>query len=224
MGEKAALERVLGHQFADAGLLQTALTHPSVSGQQNYQRMEFLGDRILGATIADCLYHQYPGMNEGDMALRFNDLVRRETLVQVAVQVGVGAFINLSPGENDSGGREKPAILADVCEAIIGALYLDGGLESAQNFIHNNWDDLVSAARTTQKDGKTALQEWAQGRGLETPVYEEINRTGPSHAPIFTIEVSLKNGMTATGVGGSKRSAEQEAADALYLLIQDKAR
>ena len=224
MGTKAALEQVLGHPFSDADLLETALTHPSVSGQHNYQRLEFLGDRILGATIANRLYHRYPDMNEGDMALRFNDLVRRETLAQVAVKIGVGPFINLSPGEDDSGGRDKPAILADVCEALIGALYLDGGLESAQQFIHSNWDELVSNARTTQKDGKTTLQEWAQGRGLETPVYEEIKRTGPSHAPIFTIEVSLENGMTATGVGSSKREAEQEAADILCTQIQEKSR
>jgi ribonuclease-3 len=219
MGTKAELEKVLGHQFSDISLLETALTHPSVSGQHNYQRLEFLGDRILGATIADLLYHQYPDMNEGDMALRFNDLVRRETLSRVATQIGVGSFIHLSPGEDDSGGRDKPAILADVCEAIIGALYLDGGQESAQRFIHTNWNELVTDAKSTQKDGKTALQEWAQGNGLETPSYDEIDRTGPSHAPIFTIEVRLNNGMTAIGVGRSKRSAEQDAADNLYKLI-----
>jgi ribonuclease III len=216
----AELEQVLGHTFSNRELLVTALTHPSESGRESYQRLEFLGDRILGALIAEKLYELFPGMNEGSLALRYNEMVRRETLASVAGKMGLAPYIRLSVGEDESGGREKPAILADVCEAVIAALYLDGGLACARRFVFEYWADMVSSAQTTEKDGKTALQEWAQGYGLETPVYREVDRSGPSHEPIFTMEVSLENGLTATGKAGSKRGAETAAASRLMTKIK----
>ena len=222
MGDDTALETMLGHKFEDPDLLLTALTHPSIAGRFNYQRLEFLGDRILGAAIADELFHQYPDMNEGELALRYNDLVRRETLAAVATKMGIAAHIRLSNGEDESGGREKPAILADVVEGLIAALYLDGGLDCARQFVQKYWQDLVSSARTTKKDGKTALQEWAQSLGMGPPNYREVGRIGPSHEPLFTIEVTLDNGLTATGEAGSKRGAEQEAATILLAVIKEK--
>jgi len=217
----ADLEKVLGHTFGNSELLETALTHPSESGRESYQRLEFLGDRILGALIAEKLYELFPSMNEGSLALRYNELVRRETLALVAEKMGLAPHIRLSVGEDESGGRQKPAILADVCEALIGALYLDGGLICARQFVLEYWADMVSSALTTEKDGKTALQEWAQGNGLATPVYQEVDRSGPSHAPIFTMEVSLENGLTATGKAGSKRGAETAAASSLMRQIKE---
>lgn len=219
MADLKTLEVVLGHQFADAALLRQALTHPSVSGDAHYQRLEFLGDRILGAIIATQLYRRFPDMNEGDLALRYNALVRKETLATIAKRIDLATYMVMSGGEEDSGGRAKPAILADVCEAIIGALYLDGGIDMARTFVLRYWDDLLEAALTTEKDPKTTLQEWAQARGFGTPRYKEVERTGPSHAPRFTIRVSLQNGQGAQGIAGSKRGAEQDAARTLLSEI-----
>ena len=216
-----ALGALLNHEFSDWSLLREALTHPSVSGDLNYQRLEFLGDRILGVIIAERLFQDFADIDEGDMALRYNDLVRKETLAGVAKALGLSPFVILSAGEDDSGGRTKPAILADICEAIIGALYLDGGLEKARAFILDHWQELVSSVAETEKDGKTRLQEWSQARGLSTPRYKELSREGPDHAPVFTIKASLTNGMSAIATGRSKRAAEQKAADAVLDLIGD---
>jgi ribonuclease-3 len=213
-GDLDTLGRLLGYRFADPALLRQALTHPSCTGQPNYQRLEFVGDRVLGAIIAQRLYREYPGFREGELAIRFNELVRRETLAGIVRRLGLDRFIRLSPGEEENGGRQKPAILADCGEAVIGALFLDGGFEAAHAFVERHWQELVAGVAVKDKDAKTLLQEWAQGRGMAAPHYREIGRDGPPHEPEFTIMVQAGT-HEATGRGASKRIAEQAAARAL---------
>ncbi len=218
-----ALSEIVGHRFSNATLVEQAMTHPSCDGPVNYQRLEFLGDRVLGASIADRLLNEYPDFSEGELAIRYNELVRRETLAKIARRLGLDAHIRLSPGEEDSGGREKPAILADVCEALIGALYLDGGFGVAKGFVDRVWQDLVESVVDKGKDAKTRLQEWAQGRGHGAPLYTETARSGPAHEPEFTVSVVIGKSYQSTGKGGSKRAAEQNAARALLEEIGGKA-
>lgn len=215
------LEAAIRHQFRRPDLLQQALTHPSASSSSrpDNQRLEFLGDRVLGLTIAQALMEAYPDAQEGDLAPRFNALVRRETLAEVAESIGLGQHLHLGRSESTSGGRRKGAILADAMEAVIAALYIDGGMEAATTFIHAEWDARIAAVDTAPTDPKTAIQEWAQGRGLALPSYALISRTGPDHAPEFVIEISLENGATATGKAGSKKQAEQTAAEALLKMV-----
>ncbi|MEM7058020.1 MAG: ribonuclease III [Pseudomonadota bacterium] len=212
-----ALEIALGHQFKNPGLLQQGLTHPSASSpsRPDNQRLEFLGDRVLGLVIAQTLMDAYPDAQEGDLAPRFNALVRRETLAEVAEGIGLGQYLHLGRSESTSGGRRKAAILADAMEAVIAALYLDGGMEAASAFIQAEWNNRVDAVDQAPTDPKTAIQEWAQGRGLALPSYDMVGRSGPDHAPKFVIKASLENGISATGKAGSKKQAEQAAAEAL---------
>ena len=214
------LSSILGHRFGDPGILEEALTHSSIErprGQTkgDYERLEFLGDRVLGLVIADLLLHLYPDSDAGALALRFNTLVRRETLADVAEQIGLGPHIRLSKSEHGAGGRRKPAILADVCEAVIGALYIDGGLEPAAGFICRQWDPMAKKLARAPKDAKTALQEWAHARALEGPVYDVVAQAGPDHDPVFTVEVHLKGRDAEKGEGRSKRVAEQAAAEVM---------
>lgn len=219
------LSSILGHRFRDPGVLEEALTHSSVErprGQAkgDYERLEFLGDRVLGLVIADLLLHLYPESDAGALARRFNTLVRRESLAEVAEQIGLGAHIRLSKSEHGAGGRRKPAILADVCEAVIGALYVDGGLEPAAGFIRRYWDPMAEKLARAPKDAKTALQEWAHARGLEGPVYEVVGQAGPDHDTVFTVEVRLKGREPAKGEGRSKRVAEQGAAEVMLKRLK----
>ncbi|MBI1180745.1 MAG: ribonuclease III [Alphaproteobacteria bacterium] len=207
-----ALTRILGHRFADRALLEQALTHPSCTGLPHYQRLEFVGDRVLGAIIAVRLYREYPHFKEGELAIRFNELVRKETLARIVSRLGLDRFVRLSAGEEENGGREKPAILADCGEALIGALYVDGGFAAAHRFVETHWQELVASVAMKEKDAKTLLQEWAQGRGMAAPVYAEVSREGPPHEPEFTVSVVVGKSQEAQGRGASKRMAEQEAA------------
>lgn len=209
LGDAATL---LGHDFNEPALLARALTHPSASETSHYQRLEFLGDRVLGLVIATWIYRDFPDEAEGALNRRLAALVRRETLAEVARETGLDRFMVLNPGAESEGVRGADAVLADIAEAAIGALYLDGGLEPAENFIHRHWAMKLEAGPDSWRDAKTALQQWAQGRGLPLPDYEMIERSGPDHNPLFTIRVSVTNAGSATGSGGSKRSAEQEAA------------
>jgi len=213
------LEQALGHRFADPGLLDEALTHSSVAstGQQRRtnERLEFLGDRVLGLVVADLLMGRFPDEDEGALARRHAALVRREALARVAVGIGLGDCIRLSRGEEDAGGRENPGLLADACEAVIAALYLDGGLDVAAAFILREWDAIVAEDVRPPKDAKTELQEWAQARALALPKYREVGREGPAHAPVFSVEVSLADRSPARASGASKRAAEQAAAEAM---------
>jgi ribonuclease-3 len=217
---KAALARLtemLGHRFADPALLEKALTHPSASGpaRPDNQRLEFLGDRVLGLIIAEALLAGYPDEDEGDLAPRFNALVRRETLAEIARELDLGACLHLGRSESTGGGRRKKAILADAMEAVIAALFLDGGMEVARDFVLGRWQARIDAPAGAPTDAKTRLQEWAQGRGMALPDYAVSEREGPDHAPRFTVVARLANGETASGVATSKKQAEQAAAAAL---------
>ncbi len=210
----------LRHRFARPELLVQALLHPSALPHQpgsasDFERLEFLGDRVLGLVIADLLSGRFPGADTGAMARRYNALVRRETLSEVAGALGLGDCLELSKGESEGGGRDNPAILADACEAVIAALYLDGGLAAAQRFIHRYWADRMAALTTPPTDAKTALQEWALSLARPAPTYREVERVGPAHEPVFTVEVTVEGLPPTSGSGRSKRQAEQAAAEAL---------
>lgn len=223
-----ALAEALGHRFAQPGLLRRALTHPSAigaaarqreRGQNDYERLEFLGDRVLGLVIADLLFRGFPEENEGALAKRFAMLVRRESLARVAQAVDLGRHLLLSRGEMGAGGRESRTLLADACEAVIGALYLDGGLEVAADFVRRYWEPLMAEDLRPPQDAKTALQEWAQGAGLPLPVYRTVRTEGPPHEPLFAVEVQVQGQEPATGTGRSKRAAEQIAAETLLTQL-----
>ncbi|MDH3703363.1 MAG: ribonuclease III [Alphaproteobacteria bacterium] len=216
-----ALLNILDHEFADPALLRRALLHRSAAptGDLGYERLEFLGDRVLGLVVTDMLMAAFPAEDEGALARRLAGLVRRETLADAARGLGLGSFIRLSRSEEEYGGRDNETILADVCEAIIGALYQDGGLEAARGFIQRHWAERLAAAVEPPRDAKTALQEWAQGRGLPLPVYRMASRTGPDHAPEFTVSVEVQGQAPVEGTGPSKRLAEQVAAACLIQRI-----
>jgi ribonuclease-3 len=229
-GERSKLLSALGHSFANPELLDEALTHPSATTRKStrrgegrdYDRLEFLGDRVLGLVIADLLLKTYPQADAGRLARRYNELVRRETLADIATRIDLGQHMRFARAERDAGGGAKPALLANACEAVIAALYLDGGLEVAAAFIHRYWDTLADGLTTAPKDAKTRLQEWAHAIGAPPPVYAEVSRDGPPHEPVFTIEVSLKGIGTAEGQGSAKRTGEQAAAEILLQTIDQK--
>ncbi len=214
-----ALQKRIGYQFKNQMLLVEAMTHASAetraAGLADNERLEFLGDRVLGLMTAEALAKEFPEATEGDLAPRLNALVRKETLAEIAVELALGKCLVLSSGEDQSGGREKPALLADACEALIAALYRDGGFRAAKRFYQTYWARRLKGAITVPRDAKTRLQEWAQGRGLAIPVYEVVSRMGPDHAPTFLLEVKIEGRKPARGKGSAKREAEQAAAAAL---------
>ena len=221
---RAALEARIGHRFADPTLLATAFTHVSAlkptrkrgdKRGDSYQRLEFLGDHVLGLVISDVLFRAFPKADEGELSRRLADLVRKETCAEIAVAIELGAAIKLGSSEANAGGRKRPAILADVCEALIGAVYLDGGYPAAEGLVERLWQVRIQAKAQPVRDSKTVLQEWAQARGLPTPAYREVARTGPDHSPVFCVAVQLPNFAPAEGSGRSKRAAEQAAAAAM---------
>jgi ribonuclease-3 len=219
----------LGHRFAKPELLAEALTHPSAVRRHgrdkgtaragDYNRLEFLGDRVLGLIVARMLHERYADADAGELARRFNALVRQESLASVAEKIELGRFLKLSKSERQAGGGAKPAILADVCEAVIAALFLDGGLKAAEKFVRSHFEPYLDAKASPAKDAKTVLQEWAAARGLEPPVYSVSAREGPAHAPTFTVTVALPKQGVATGTGRAKRTAEQAAARALLRTL-----
>ncbi len=215
------LATVLGHRFGEPALLEQAVTHPSATSpaRPDNQRLEFLGDRVLGLIVAEALLAAYPGEAEGALAPRFNALVRGETLAEIAVEIGLGEFLRLGRSEATGGGRKKKAILADAMEAVIAALFLDGGMAAAQHFVLARWQGRIEAQDEAPMDAKTRLQEWAQGRGMAPPAYAVTGREGPDHAPRFTIEARLESGETTAGQASSKKQAEQVAAAALLARL-----
>lgn len=219
--ERDFASSALGHNFARPDLLGEALTHPSAGVRGGcYERLEFLGDRVLALVVAEMLLTGFPAEDEGALAKRLAALVRRETLADVAARIGLGERLRLSRGEDESGGRSNPSVLADAMEAVLGALYLDGGLAAAQAFIERHWEPAMSAAEHPPEDAKTRLQEWAQGAGRPLPRYRTVGSTGPAHSPTFSVEVSVEGGGPETGSGPSKRAAEQAAAAALLARIE----
>jgi len=216
----SGLESRIGYRFNDLKLIDCALTHVSaMTGPRNpagsYQRLEFLGDHVLGLVVSDLLFQAFPTANEGDLSRRLADLVRKETCADVARAIDLGAAIKLGPSEAHAGGRQRIAILGDVCEALIGAVYLDGGYPAAAALVERLWAERMRKTEGPPRDAKTMLQEWAQARGLPTPVYREVERTGPHHDPQFRIAVELPDRPPAEGLGRSKRVAEQAAAAAM---------
>jgi ribonuclease III len=213
------LLKKIGYRFEKPELLDEALTHvsaPKADGQ-SYQRLEFLGDRVLGLAIAELLYRTFPGAPEGELSRRLAELVRRESCAEIAIAWDVGPHLKLGAGEAHSGERRNQTILADVCEAIIGAVFMDGGYEAASGVVERAFQPLLEAPRRPLRDPKSALQEWAQGRGLPPPTYTIAEQTGPDHAPKFRVMVKVKGTDTAFGLGTSKRIAEQAAARSLLL-------
>jgi ribonuclease III len=210
----------LGHDFRRPALLVEALTHPSYAGPLDNQRLEFLGDRVLGLVIAEALLEEDRAAAEGELAPRLNALVRKETCAEVAREVDLGTAVRMGRSEMLSGGRRKPALLGDAMEAVIAAVYLDGGIEAARALVLRLWGPRIAAARAQTRDAKTALQEWAQARGMPPPEYRDLARAGPDHAPVFSVEARLADGRAATGEAASKRAAQQAAAGALLALVE----
>ncbi len=216
----SALEERLGYRFKDIALLDQALTHKSaVTGRKHAsnQRLEFLGDRVLGLAVAEMLFVSYPGNLEGEMSQRHTALVRNETCVEVAQLLGLGAHLRLGAGERNAGGERNPSILGDACEAVMGAIFLDGGYEPAKEMIQRYWRPLMSASVQAPRDAKALLQEWALARGLPVPSYREVERTGPDHKPLFRVLLELPGILPVDGVGPSKREAERAAASAMLV-------
>lgn len=213
-------EERIGYKFKDPALLEQALTHISaLAGPRNrsgsYQRLEFLGDHVLGLVISDMLFSAFPKADEGELSRRLADLVRKEACADVARAIDLGEAIRLGASENNAGGRHRIAILADVCEALIGAVFIDGDYKAASEVIGRLWEQRMRAPARPLRDSKTILQEWAQARGLPTPSYREVERKGPDHNPEFRVTVELPNRAPAEGLGRSKRAAEQAAAAAM---------
>ncbi len=218
----AELEATLGYTFRDAKLLQRALTHRSLvreGATGSNQRLEFLGDAVLGLVIAEMVYRLFPEEAEGDLSKRLVSLVNGEQLAQIARVMQLGAHLQLSGGEEEQGGRENPSNLEDACEALLGALYLDGGLEAARAVVEKFWRGYAEAMKAPPKDAKTTLQEWVQARGLPLPEYKVVSAEGPSHAPLFVIELVVQGAEPVRAEAGVKKQAERLAAEKMLAAL-----
>jgi ribonuclease-3 len=218
-GAARGAAQALGHNFAEPAILQQALTHASAQdgkpGLAINERLEFLGDRVLGLVVASRLYKDFPMEGENGLAPRFNAVVNRSACARVARGLGLGAWIQMSPAEERSGGRDKEAILADACEAVIAAIYLDGGFAAAEAFVLTAFASELAGVIHAPRDPKTVLQEWAAAQRFSPPRYVVVARSGPDHAPLFVIEAHAPPAASARGEGTSKRDAERAAARAL---------
>jgi ribonuclease-3 len=223
--ELAAFQDRLGHRFRQPELLVRAVTHASIgtATRPDNQRLEFLGDRVLGLVMAEALLAADTRAREGQLAPRFNALVRKETCADVAREVGLGEVLKLGRSEMLTGGRRKEALLGDAMEAVIAAVYQDAGFEAARSLVLRLWGGRIAAVAPDARDAKTSLQEWAQARGMVPPSYEEVGRSGPDHAPQFAVRVTLASGESAEATAGSKRVAEQAAAKALLERVEREA-
>lgn len=215
------LERRIGFRFEDRRRLERALTHSSRrgpgGGKESYERLEFLGDRVLGLTVAEWLFEMFPRADEGELSLRFNALVSADACAEIADEIGLAEFIRHGGDLKRVKGKQTRNIRADVVESLIASIYLADGLEAAQSFVRRFWKDKIADATAARRDPKTALQEWAHGLSGEPPTYETVDRSGPDHAPIFTVRATVMNFEPAEGRGPSKRLAEQEAATTILL-------
>ena len=223
----AGVQERLRYVFKDRVLIDTAMTHPSAlagvgAAKHSNQRLEFLGDRVLGLVIAERLFARRPGEREGALAPRLNRLVNKGACADAARRMGLGAYLILGVSERDNGGAEKEGILGDLCEAVIAALYLDGGLKIARAFIERAWAEQFAHPKERVKDAKSLLQEWSQARGFALPKYEIMSRDGPDHAPVFKVMVTVGAGENETGEGSSKQDAERVAATALFNRLENK--
>jgi len=211
-GNLAVLQKAIGYSFKDEGLLNIALTHSSTGQDENYERLEFLGDRVLGLVIAELLFRRFPKEPEGDLAKRLASLVQGAMLAELSSGISLGAYIALSDSERGAGGAANENILADVYEALIGALYLDGGFEPCRNLIESQWADVLHMMKKPPQHPKTSLQEWAQGQGLPLPAYEISGQSGPDHAPVFDVRLEIKGHGHVEAQGKSRQEAEKLAA------------
>jgi ribonuclease-3 len=212
------LEARLGYSFKDKALLHEALTHSSARASQgghDNERLEFLGDRVLGLGIAALLYERFPDAREVELARHFNSLVCERSCAEVAQSLELGPYLIMGPSEAKSGGRKKAVILADACEALLGGIAMDGGTEPALAAVHRLWAPLAASGEPPAPDAKTALQEYAQSQKRGLPHYREVARTGADHAPSFTVEVTVKGLKPAKGEGTSLKKAQQAAAEVL---------
>jgi ribonuclease-3 len=225
------LEGRLGHAFADRGLLRDALTHPSLMPGRGrsrrgtaspYERLEFLGDRVVGLAVAEMLWRRFPEETEGDLSRRFTALVSQEPMAEIAMELGLDEALLLCEGTEREHGRANPSILADACEAVIGAIFADAGFAAARALVECRWAERIVRDVRPPREPKTALQEWAQGRGLPLPAYTLLSQEGPSHAPVFRIRVAVENSGEAEAEGNSKRVAEQAAATLLLDRLTEK--
>lgn len=207
------LSGTLGHRFNDRDLLIRALSHSSVANANSYERLEFLGDRVLGLVVAQLLLERFPEENEGEIGRRFAALVQASMLAQVGVDLGIEQFARVSPGVLNEN------IIADMVEALIAALYLDGGMDRAEAFVRKIWNPLIETRSRPPRDPKTSLQEWAQSQGQGLPIYRDVGRRGPDHQPEFTVEVFIQDQGATRAVGPSKRVAEQDAAAAMLYRL-----
>jgi ribonuclease-3 len=223
------IEKALSYKFKDSNLLQEALTHPSISKMEseeknffNYERLEFLGDAVLGMVIAELLIKKYPNEKEGELAKRQAGLVGGEALTEIGNQLNIGRFIRMTQGEETMGGRDNSSNIENALEAIIGAIYMDSGFDSAKGFITKHWESLVENMKIPPKDPKTELQEWSQGRGLAIPEYKIVKTTGPSHSPFFEVKVTVEGLEPVVSEGHSKKEAEKNAARLLLEIIKEE--
>lgn len=221
------LEEILEYKFNDLKLLEEALTHPSLTlfnhknyDKYNFERLEFLGDSVLGLVIAELLMDRYPKEVEGELAKRQAGLVRGDAVTNVAKKLNIGKFIKMTPGEESTGGRENSSNLENCLEAIIGAIYKDSNILEAKKFIKKHWSDLIEKMITPPKDAKTALQEWTQSKNLGIPVYNIISTNGPSHSPEFTIELVIEKHEKIQAKGASRKKAEKQAARKMLEIIK----
>ena len=216
----AFVRRQLGHKAKDISLFELAITHSSMPGKESYERLEFLGDRVLGMVIAHALYARYPNEPEGNLSKRYNGLVDRATCAENGREIGVPALIKLGKQAREDGANQSDNVVGDVMEALIGALFLDGGFEAAERFILRMWEPDLEVQRRAPQHPKSALQELAAARDLKPPVYEVVSRTGAHHAPQFTVKVSVPKLGEATAEGTSKQEAETAAAAALLSQLR----
>ena len=218
----AELAAIFGHDFERPEILQRAVTHASaaIEAGESYQRLEFLGDRVLGLVLVDLLMRRFPDEAEGPLARRFGRLADRESLASIARSLSLAEWIRVAEGGQASSIAGNDSVMADALEAVIGAVYRDGGLEAARSMIEPLWTPLIAGQEAPPIDAKTALQEWAQGKSLSLPDYRVVSRTGPDHAPVFTVDVAVEGYPAARASAGSKRVAEQDAASALLAVIE----
>jgi ribonuclease-3 len=220
--KRGEVEEILGHVFKDVELLTQALTHPSAissaedMARQSNQRLEFLGDRVLNLIVSERLYARYPDWTEGQMAPKYNQLIKKGACAEAMRHLDLGLYIIAPPGQQEAGLTASESALGDACEAIVGALYLDGGLKAATRFVEKAWAPQFNAKPRETKDPKSLFQEWAQARGLPEPDYVVLEQTGPDHAPEFHIEARLDGHGIERASGPSKRAAERAAAAAFY--------
>lgn len=216
------LEALLQHSFDNRALLQDALTHSSTGNEKNYERLEFLGDRVLGLIVAEMLYQKFPAEPEGDLAKRLSALVQGKLLAKVAAAIDLGEYVEFSDAERQAGGAQNENILADVFEAVIGALYLDAGFKKCHAFVEAQLADSVFEMKAPPQHPKTALQEWVQAKGLGLPVYEVIKQHGPDHMPIFDVQLSVEGYTPVVAHGPSRQKAEKIAAQTFLASLAEK--